>query len=93
MLIAIILSFIRFDLTSTLAPSTLILSHAVLILLYECFKRKTTGLKRRMPEDSGDVTTRAELRLHFETMQDTLERIDFLHEQNTSSTTKQGHPK
>jgi tRNA/rRNA methyltransferase len=59
------------------------LSHAVLILLYECFKHKPAGLKRRLPKDSGDMTTQSELRLLFETMQDALERIDFLHEQNT----------
>lgn len=58
------------------------LSHAVLILLYSCFQRKPTGLKRRLPADSNDLATHAELRLLFEAMQDALQRIDFLHDQN-----------
>lgn len=58
------------------------LSHAVLILLYACFQRKPSDLKRRLPKDSKDLATQAELRLLYETMQDTLQRIDFLHNQN-----------
>lgn len=58
------------------------LSHAVLILLYACFQRKPAGLKRKLPADSKELATQAELRLLFETMQNTLQRIDFLHDQN-----------
>ncbi len=58
------------------------LSHAVLILLYECLQRRPAGLKRRLPLDREEATTQAELRLLFDTMQDTLQSIDFLHEQN-----------
>ena len=58
------------------------LSHAVLILLYECSKRKPAGLKRKLPADNHEMATQAELRLLFEAIQDTLQRIDFLHDQN-----------
>jgi len=59
------------------------LSHAVLILLYECFTFKPSGLKRKLPVDTDDLTTQAELHLLFKTMQQALQAIDFLPEQNT----------
>ncbi|MDZ7760680.1 MAG: TrmJ/YjtD family RNA methyltransferase [Desulfovermiculus sp.] len=58
------------------------LSHAVLILLYECFKHKPAELKSRLPKDNKEMATQSELRLLFEAMQESLQRIDFLHEQN-----------
>lgn len=58
------------------------LSHAVLTVLYECFKRKPAGLKRRLPTEDKTLATQDELQLLFATMQNTLQCIHFLHDQN-----------
>jgi tRNA/rRNA methyltransferase len=67
---------------TTCGAWSLNLSHAVLILLYECFKRKPNGLKRKLPVDTDELTTQAELRFLFQTIQNALQAIDFLPDQN-----------
>lgn len=69
----------------TSKSSSLNLAHAVLLILYECFTQALEG-KFRPERDSHSerAITQAEHVLLFQTIQKTLERIDFLHDNNSA---------
>ena len=69
----------------TSKSSSLNLAHAVLLILYECFTQTLEG-KFRPERDSHSerAITQTEYALLFQTIQETLEQIDFLHNDNSA---------